>query len=110
MTDDDDSEPGPVSFTGYGDDLTFSIRGMSLVTVSSDMKSYFGEGSERGLLVVEAGHRLSGVHAGDVVLAVNGKNVRDGERASLRFDTSKDNTFDVLRKGKKIAITVRQAE
>ncbi len=107
--DDDDSEPGPVSFTGYDDDFTISLRGMSLVPVTSDMKSYFGEGSEHGLLIVESGRKLSGVHAGDVVLAVNGKSVRDGDRTSIRFDTSKDNTFDVLRKGKKMSITVRQS-
>lgn len=48
------------------------VPGLSLSNVSDDLSDYFGEGSERGLLVLQADPSWDPIRAGDVILTVDG--------------------------------------
>lgn len=84
-----------------------SLGGLRLSVVSSDLASYFGKGSEDGLLVLDATDSWHPLQAGDVILSVNGKAVRDGDRTSISLDSDEDNTFVVLRKGARTTVKVK---
>jgi hypothetical protein len=85
----------------------FSLGGLRLTPVGDDLASYFGPGAEHGLLVLDARAPWDDLRAGDVILTVNGKSVRHGDETSISLDSSKDNRFEVLRKGKKEVVTVK---
>jgi membrane-associated protease RseP (regulator of RpoE activity) len=57
---------------------------------------------------VTAPAKGAGVHAGDVVVAINGKKVKDGEAfvRAVRASAGKPVDLTVLRKGKRVALTV----
>ncbi len=94
----------PMAWGGEGD---FSFPGLRLTSVTPELASYFGSGSENGLLVLEASSKWTPLKAGDVVLTHNGRAVvRDGN-SYLSLNTDEDNTFVALRKGKKVTLTVK---
>ena len=92
-----------------GNDGEIDFGGLRLTRVTPDLASYFGAGSEKGLLVLDAADEWQPVKTGDVVLTLNGRAVqRDGgQRVSLSLESGKDNTFGILRKGKKMTIIVK---
>jgi S1-C subfamily serine protease len=93
---------------GSGRDYTLRFPGLRLTAVSDDLASYFGPGSENGLLVLDASDDWGDLRAGDVILSHNGRSVRrDGGGASLSIDHDESNEFEVLRKGKRMKITVK---
>lgn len=99
------SKPGAtVVLMGSGDDLGIAVPGLRLAPVTPDLASYFGAGSERGLLVLESRAPWEVLHAGDVILSVNGHAVRDGERTSIDLDEHAPADVTVLRKGKTITV------
>ena len=105
--------PGSASFvrgrlngTLSGDGGTLALPGLRLSRVNADLASYFGAGSEGGLLVTSSEGRWSALHEGDVVVAVNGTPVRDGRETRISIDTRDRNEFEVLRKGKREKVTV----
>jgi len=82
--------------------------GLRMTSVSPALASYFGAGSEKGLLVLEASSEWAPLVTGDIVLTHNGRAVlRDGKNYSISMNTDEDNTFTVLRKGKKLTVTVK---
>jgi len=82
--------------------------GLRLTSVSPELASYFGAGSEKGLLVLEANDDWAPLLTGDVVLTHNGRAVlRDGKNYSISMNTDEENTFTVLRKGKKLTVKVK---
>lgn len=91
--------PGMVSATATGSSFTIGLPGLRLSAMNPDLASYLGEGSERGLLVVEADARWRGLRAGDVLLAIDGRPVRDGERASIPAELGRSHELLVLRAG-----------
>lgn len=91
---------------GFHDDGTFELAGLRLTTVSDDLAPYFGKGSERGLLVLDADSPWDELAAGDVILSINDKPVRRGDATEFSVDTSKDTRFEVLRKGKRQTVVV----
>jgi ElaB/YqjD/DUF883 family membrane-anchored ribosome-binding protein len=106
--DDVDHEEGGTVMTanGYGDRYTLLLPGLRLTKVTPDLAATLGAGSERGLLVLDASDRWGALRAGDVLLAIDGTPVRDGDRASVRFDRSEESRVTVLRKGKRMELSV----
>ena len=89
-----------------GDEATFTLQGLRLARVNQDLVDYLGSGSERGFLVVEPGHRWSGLRSGDVLLEVDGKPVRDGDSARIALDDRDDHTAEVIRDGRRRVVRV----
>ncbi len=97
---------GTLVITGSGVGR-LSVAGLELTTVGEDLASYFGPGATNGLLVLEATAPWRDLKAGDVILSVNGRPVRDGDRFSISLDRSEDTRFELLRKGKRQVVTVK---
>jgi serine protease Do len=111
----DDNEPVTLLRTGRGFGRGFAmgsgnflgLSGLSMTEVNADLAEYFGAGSEKGALVLQAEKRWPGIKAGDVVLSINGKAVRDEDGLNIRIDDGEDNAFELIRKGKKMTVTVK---
>lgn len=86
---------------------TLTLGGIRMSVVSAELASYFGKGSEDGLLVLDVTDSWHPLQAGDVILSVNGKAVRDGDHASISLDSDENNTFVVLRKGTRVTVHVK---
>ena len=105
-------EAGPVESAGgsvsvwNGDDATFMLQGLRLARVNNDLAENLGRGSERGFLVLEAGQRWSGLRAGDVLLEVDGRAVRNGASARIALDAGDDHTAEVIREGQRRTVSV----
>lgn len=61
-----DEDQGRIEDTGE------SLRGLRVTIVSDELEPYFGEGSARGLLVLEADESWAPIRAGDVIVRVDG--------------------------------------
>ena len=83
-----------------GDDATFTLEGLRLARVNDDLAANLGRGSERGLLVLESNNRWRGLRAGDVLLEIDGRPVRDGSSALISLGTKDDHTATVIRDGR----------
>ena len=92
--------------SGHGSSYTLRLPGLRLTKVTPDLASTLGRGSESGLLVLEASDAWDDLRAGDVLLAVDGTPVRRGDRAAIRFDRGHDSRATVLRKGKRVEVSV----
>ena len=86
----------------------FSVAGVRLGPVDEQLASYLGAGSERGFLVLEVGSHWSGIRAGDVLLSIDGRSVRDGGLTSFAPSTAREYRVELLRNGKRMTEVVRQ--
>ena len=86
---------------------TMSLGGLRMAPVSDGLSSYFGKGSEKGMLLLDVSDGWKPLRAGDVILSVNGKAVRDGDAMHLSLDSGQDNAFVVLRKGVRTTVQVK---
>lgn len=81
--------------------------GLGLAELNPDLGEYFG--SERGVLVTEVGREsTTGLEPGDVVLAVDGREVtspRQLRRILASYDQDEDAEMRVLRHGDEITLT-----
>jgi hypothetical protein len=77
------------------------IAGLKLVPVGSELASYLGRGSERGLLVAEVPDwARRTLRAGDVVLSVDGKPVREidgSDQVTIALPRYREVQLDILR-------------
>ena len=89
-----------------GDDATFTLQGLRLARVNDDLAANLGRGSERGFLILDAGRRWSGLRAGDVLLEVDGRPVRDGSSARISLGAGDDHTAAVIRDGRLRTVSV----
>lgn len=89
-----------------GDDATFSLHGLRLARVNDDLAENLGRGSERGFLVLDASPRWNGLRAGDVLLEVDGRPVRDGTTARIELGSGDDHTAEVIRDGRQRVVSV----
>ena len=102
----------PVANTGEsvavwsGNDATFMLQGLRLARVNNDLAENLGRGSERGFLILDAGRRWSGLRAGDVLLEVDGRPVRDGDSARISLGSGEDHTAAVIREGQRRTVPV----
>jgi serine protease Do len=92
--------------TWNGDDATFMLQGIRLARVNDDLAENLGRGSERGFLILDAGRRWNGLRAGDVLLEVDGRPVRDGASARISLDSGDDHTAEVIRDGHQRTVSV----
>ena len=91
---------------GMSDGLA-GFRDLRLAPMNADLASYFGKGSEQGMLVLDARGPWDALKPGDVILSVNGTPVREGDHSSIQLDSSEQTKFDLIRKGKRQTITVK---
>jgi serine protease Do len=94
----------PAIASASGNFGSISLNGIRFTRVNADLARSLGEGSERGLLVVETGRGWTGIEEGDVLLTLNGRNVREGSAAFLSLSDG-ENRAEVLRGGKIRSIT-----
>jgi hypothetical protein len=90
---------------GRIDEPAETLRGLRVTVVSDELEPYFGEGSARGLLVLEADESWAPIRAGDVVVRV------DGEAAtteSLRnaLDSRRSTEVEVLRRRRSLILSI----
>jgi S1-C subfamily serine protease len=89
---------------------SINVAGLRLVSVGSELASYLGRGSERGLFVAEVPSWARQVlQAGDVILAVDGEPVRPDDRSnevSLELPRFRDAQLDILRDGVHHSVTL----
>jgi S1-C subfamily serine protease len=89
-----------------GDDATFTLQGLRLARVNDDLAENLGRGSERGFLVLDASRRWNGLRAGDVLLEIDGRPVRDGNAARIELGAGDDHTAGVIRDGRQRVVSV----
>ncbi|HEX5437195.1 MAG TPA: PDZ domain-containing protein [Gemmatimonadaceae bacterium] len=97
-----------VTVSGSGDSYTLRMPGLLLAPVNGDLASYLGSGSENGLLVLDAAPWTS-LHAGDVLLQINGKKVRTDDHSSISLDSRVTNKAEIIRKGKRMTVEMGTA-
>jgi serine protease Do len=89
-----------------GDEATFMLNGLRLARINSDLAENLGRGSERGFLILDASARWSGLRAGDVLIAVDGRPVRDGTSARISLGAGDDHTAQIIREGQKRTVSL----
>lgn len=94
---------------GRTDGATLVLDGLSLASVDRDFAQQFGRGSERGALVVRTRDSWEPLRAGDVILSIDGRSVRDGNSLDVTFDRARDQRIEILRNGRQETITLRAA-
>ena len=87
---DSDSGAARGTIRGRTDGATLALSGLSLASVDRDFAQLFGKGSERGALVIRTRESWSPLKAGDVLLTIDGRSVRDGNSLDVTFDRSRD--------------------
>ena len=112
----DDSNSGMLASVAVNDDASASgrsgnaidIAGLRMVPVGRELSNYLGAGSERGLLVIEVPEWARRVlHAGDVVLRVDGREVRpSSEEVTVALPRFRDAQLDILREGVHHSVTL----
>ena len=98
--------PGFLMAIGSGQHYVLELPGMRLAKVGADLADYLGAGADRGLLVLEIEDVWAPLKIGDVILAVNGRAVRNGDAAAVALDTEGENTIELIRRGRKITVRV----
>ncbi len=89
-----------------GDDATYMLNGLRLARVNSDLAENLGRGSEQGFLILDASARWSGLRAGDVLIEVDGRPVRDGTSARISLGAGDDHTAQIIREGQKRTVSL----
>lgn len=85
------------------------VPGLSLSAVSEDLADYFGEGSDRGLLVLQAESSWNPIRAGDVILTIDGA---PATPARLRdaADSRRSVRVELLRRRHQVSVTLRSRD
>ena len=86
------------------------VSGLRMVPVGSELASYLGRGSERGLLVISVPQWARDVlRAGDVVLSVDGQAVRTDDSSddvAVALSRSRDAQLEIMRDHSRRTITL----
>jgi C-terminal processing protease CtpA/Prc len=79
-----------------------------MVPIGDELATYLGAGSERGLLVIAVpqwAHHV--LHAGDVVLRIDGRAVRPtADEVTVAIPRLRDVQLDILREGMHHSVTL----
>ena len=86
----------------------FTLQGIRMSPIDSNLASYLGRGSERGLLVLEMPDEWTGLATGDVVLSIDGKPVRHGETIELGINSGREQCVELLRAGATVKSVLRR--
>lgn len=81
------------------------VPGLSLSPVSDDLADYFGDGSERGLLVLQADASWAPIRNGDVLLSVDGAQVT-ADRLRTALDSRQPVRIELLRRRRQVTVTL----
>ena len=87
------------------DETRESLRGLRVTVVSDELEPYFGEGSARGLLVLEADESWAPIRTGDVIVRVDGA---PATTESLRdaLDSRRGTEVELLRRRRSLIVTL----
>lgn len=96
-SDDDDVEPG--------DDVRERLRGLRVTVVSEELEPYFGEGSARGLLVLEADESWAPIRTGDVIVRVDGAPATEESLRDAK-DSRRSTEVELLRRRRSIIVSL----
>jgi hypothetical protein len=88
---------------------TSDVPGLSLSTVSDDLSDYFGDGSERGLLVLQAESSWDPIRPGDVILTVDGSPATS-DRLRDAADARRPVRIELLRRRRQMTVTLHDRE
>jgi S1-C subfamily serine protease len=90
---------------GRIEDAGESLRGLRVTIVSDELEPYFGEGSARGLLVLEADESWAPIRTGDVIVRVDGA---PATKESLReaLDSRRGTEVELLRRRRSLIVTL----
>ena len=80
------------------------LPGLRFAAVNDDLAAYFGEGSARGLLIVQADATWDPIRSGDVVVRVDGAPANP-ERLRAAFATQRQSTIELLRRRRLLTVT-----
>ena len=86
-----------------------TVAGLRLAPVTDDLAAYFGEGSQNGLLVVEADASWAPVRAGDIILRVDDMAV-SRERLRDAHDSRDPTRVSLLRRFRQVTVTLHERE
>ena len=92
---------------GRTDGATLSLDGLSLASVDRDFAQQLGKGAERGALVLRTRANWEPLRAGDVILSIEGRSVRNGNALDVTIDRSRDQRLEILRSGRQQTLTLR---
>jgi S1-C subfamily serine protease len=92
-----------------GASTSADVPGLSLSPVSDDLSDYFGDGSERGLLVLQADAAWSPIRNGDVILTVDGAPVSPS-RLRDAHDSHQPVRVELLRRRHQMTVTLGNRE
>lgn len=92
-----------------GRDASRSLPGLRVSTIDDDLAQYFGEGSEQGLLVLEADGSWSPLRSGDVIMLVDGEQP-DPTRLRSALDAHREARVDLLRRKRRMTVIVLAAK
>jgi S1-C subfamily serine protease len=82
-----------------------TLRGLRATTVSDELEPYFGEGSARGLLVLEADVSWAPIRAGDVIIRVDGAPATMESLRDAR-DSRGSTEIELLRRRRSMVVTL----
>jgi hypothetical protein len=106
----DDSADRPSVRRGGSSSINNSdVPGLSLSPVSDDLSDYFGDGSERGLHVLQADAAWSPIRNGDVILSVDGAPVSPSRLRDAR-DSRQPVRVELLRRRRQMTVTLNGRE
>jgi S1-C subfamily serine protease len=88
-----------------GSSTSSEVPGLSLSPVSDDLADYFGDGSERGLLVLQADASWAPIRNGDVILSVDGAPVT-ADRLRAALDSHQSARIELLRRRRQLSVTL----
>ena len=82
-----------------------SLRGLRVTVVSDDLEPYFGEGSARGLLVLEADESWAPIRTGDVIVRVDGSPATTESLRDAR-SSRRSTEVEVLRRRRSLIVSL----
>jgi len=82
-----------------------SLRGLRVAIVSDELEPYFGEGSARGLLVLEADESWAPIRTGDVIVRVEGAPATE-QALREAFGSRRATEVELLRRRRSIIVTL----
>jgi hypothetical protein len=105
----DDSTDRPAPRRSSANSSSNDVPGLSLSAVSEDLSDYFGDGSERGMLVLQADATWSPIRNGDVILTVDGAPVTPSRLRDAR-DSRQPVRVEILRRRRQMSVTLNGRE
>jgi PDZ domain len=103
---DDPNSPPSGRIVARTNGATLALPGLSLAAVDKDFAQTLGAVTAEGALVVRASSDWAPLKAGDVIMSIETRKVRDGDELDVRFDRAKDQRVEVIRAGRLEMLTI----